>query len=124
MAVARERSAELLLERVRELDPALPTVLLGDFNAAAGADPVYDRLTAGGAFVDTWYAAGRTEPPFGTFHDFGGEDAAKGEPRIDWILARGAVTTSSTEIVTFVQDRQHPSDHFPVLARIEVDDCD
>lgn len=62
-AVARERSAELLLARVRELDPALPIILLGDFNAAAGASTVYDRLTGDGAFVDSWRAAGRAEPP-------------------------------------------------------------
>lgn len=123
VAEARERSAALLLERVRELDPALPILLLGDFNAAAGASTVYDRLTGDGAFVDTWRAAGRTEPPFGTFHDFGGEDAAAGEPRIDWILTHGAVTTRSTEIITFARHGQYPSDHFPVFARVELGGC-
>lgn len=122
-AEARKRSAELLLERVRELNPALPIVLLGDFNAAAGADPVYDRLTGGDAFADTWRAAHRAEPLFGTFHDFRGTRAAAGEPRIDWILTRGAVTTRSTEIITFARDDQYPSDHFPVLARVELDGC-
>lgn len=120
---AREKSADLLLERVGRFDPSLPVLLLGDFNAAAGANPVYDRLTAAGAFVDTWRAIDKDEPPFGTFHDFKGADAAWGTARIDWILTRGDVSVRSTEIVTFSQGRQHPSDHFPVTARIELDNC-
>lgn len=123
LPAARVRSTELLLERIRELDPALPIVLLGDFNAAAVASPVYDRLTREGGFVDSWRVVHRAEPRFGTFHDFGGMSAAMGEPRIDWILTRGAVTPRSTEIITFVRDHQYPSDHFPVLTRIELDGC-
>jgi endonuclease/exonuclease/phosphatase family metal-dependent hydrolase len=116
--LSRLRSAELVLARARELDPALPVVLTGDFNAPAPGDTVYRTLTAAGAFADTWRAAGRAEPPIGTFHGFGGEVQARGGARIDWILTRGPVRTLDTEIVTDRRGTQLPSDHFPVVARV------
>ena len=118
---AREKSAELLLARLAGLDPTLPVLLLGDFNAAAGDNPVYDRLTATDAFLDTWRAVHEEEPPIGTFHDFKGVEGARGGARIDWILVRGAVTTHSAEILTDAPAGQYPSDHFPVLARLDLD---
>lgn len=118
---ARMRSAELLLERIGAFDPTRPVLLAGDFNAAAGDNPVYDRLTAAGEFVDTWRAVHEQEPPIGTFHDFKGIEGARGGARIDWILARGAVRTHSAEILTDARDGRYPSDHFPVLARLELD---
>ena len=120
---ARANSAQLLLERVGRFEPGIPVVLLGDFNAPAVADPVYRRLVADDAFVDTWRAAGRAEPAFGTFHDFGGTAKAEGGARIDWILTRGAIATRSAGIDTFARDGQYPSDHFPVTARIEPARC-
>ncbi len=121
--VAREKSADLLLERVAAFDATVPALLLGDFNAAAAANPVYDRLTAPVAFVDSWRALGRAEPPFGTFHDFKRMEGAKGTARIDWILTRGAARTRSAEILTYAHAGQYPSDHFPVVARIELGTC-
>lgn len=119
---AREKSAELLLARVARFDPALPVLLLGDFNAAAGDSPPYRRLTADGAFVDTWRATHDAEPPIGTFHDFKGIEGATGG-RIDWILTRGAVRALSTGIVTDARDGQYASDHFPVVAKVAFEPC-
>jgi endonuclease/exonuclease/phosphatase family metal-dependent hydrolase len=119
---SRERSAGLLLERAGQLDPSKPILLLGDFNAAPD-NPVYPMLTASEAFRDTWSAAGHGEPEIGTFHGFRGIEAARGRGRIDWILKRGAVTTLSSEIVTFARGTQFPSDHFPVVARVRLDSC-
>jgi endonuclease/exonuclease/phosphatase family metal-dependent hydrolase len=115
---ARERSAELLLERARQFEPNVPVVLLGDFNVDAGANPVYYRLTAPDAFVDSWTALGHEEPGFGTFHGFRGAEGAAGRARIDWVLTRGALRPVSSEIVTFSRDGQYPSDHYPVVARL------
>jgi endonuclease/exonuclease/phosphatase family metal-dependent hydrolase len=119
---ARERSAALLLERSGQLDPSLPVLLLGDFNAGPD-NPVYAMLTAGETFVDTWRAAGHAEPEIGTFHGFRGIEAARGRDRIDWILKRGPVTTLSSEILTFARGTQFPSDHFPVVAQVRLDGC-
>lgn len=115
---AREKSAGLLLAQVKDLRPQLPVLLLGDFNAAACENPVYDRLTAAGAFADTWKTVHENEPEFGTFHDFNGTAGAKESRRIDWILSRGTVGVQSVRIVTFERDGQYPSDHFPVVAQV------
>jgi endonuclease/exonuclease/phosphatase family metal-dependent hydrolase len=122
--LARERSAELILERLETFDPVLPVVLVGDFNADAGDNPVYQLLVGRGGFVDSWRAAGCAEPPFGTFHDFEGVDGAAGRARIDWILVGGAASILEAEILTFARDGQYPSDHFPVVARLEMDRVD
>jgi endonuclease/exonuclease/phosphatase family metal-dependent hydrolase len=115
---AREKSARLLLAKVKEFRPQLPVLLLGDFNAAAAENPVYDRLTAADAFADTWEAVHENEPEFGTFHDFKGIPGAKESRRIDWVLSRGPVGVHSVRIVTFERDGQYPSDHFPVVAQV------
>jgi len=121
--IAREKGAALLLERVNTFDRALPVILLGDFNVAAGANPVYETLTGEAAFADVWRALRKSEPAFGTFHDFKGEEGARGKSRIDWILTRGGVAARSSEIITFAQGSQYPSDHFPVIARVELEKC-
>lgn len=120
---AREKGAALLLARAARFDPALPVLLLGDFNAAAGDNPAYDRLTAAGAFVDTWRAVHEDEPAVGTFHDFKGVEGAKGAARIDWILGRGAIDVQSAGILTFERGGRYPSDHFPVTASVTLESC-
>lgn len=112
---AREKSAQLILERVKRLNTALPVLLVGDFNAIAGRNPAYKTLVNDQAFVDTWNTAKeRRGPLVKTFHGFRGP--TPGDDRIDWILSRGPVTCEATEIVTFHRDNQYPSDHFPVVA--------
>lgn len=116
---SRERSAELLLSRLQQLNPALPVIVTGDFNAGP-SNPVHARLTAPGALTDTWTVTERGEPPIGTFHGFNGMAAARGKERIDWILTRGPVEALDTEILTHARRGQYPSDHFPVQARVRL----
>ena len=116
--VSRERSAALILERLSAVARDVPLILLGDFNAAAGENPVHASLTRAG-FTDTWDAAGNADTS-GTYHAFRGPAEAAGKRRIDWILVRGPVSVLSSEIVTDARDGQLPSDHFPVVARLRV----
>lgn len=116
---AREKSAKLVRERVGALPPALPVILTGDFNAGAGANPVYATLTGDGFFSDTWVTAKvRKGEGIGTTNGF--KAIRPNGPRIDWILTRGDFTVESIEIVTFSRDGQFPSDHFPVVTRLRM----
>lgn len=117
---AREKSAELVRQRVEQLKPELPLVLLGDFNAAAKNNRAYDILTAGGLLKDTWETAKKREGEtnINTFHNY--RPVRPDGVRIDWILTRGNVEAESTQIVTFSQNGQYPSDHFPVIARLKL----
>jgi len=117
--LSRERSAALILERLRATPVETPVILVGDFNAGAGVNPVYAQLTASGGFTDSWVAAGNADT-LGTFHGFKGIPAARGARRIDWILLRGPVAALSSEIITDARNGQLPSDHFPVFARVRL----
>jgi len=116
---AREKAATLIRERLAGLTNALPILLVGDFNAVAGANKAYDILVNDTAFTDTWtVAATRRGEIVRTFHGFNGP--VKGDGRIDWILSRGPVTADAAEIITFAENGQYPSDHFPVVAWLRI----
>lgn len=117
-ADSRVRSARLILDRVRAFDAGVPVVLTGDFNAAAGASPVYSILTGGDAFRDTWTIAGRRGPQYRTENHW--LPPERGGRRIDWILARGAVRTVWTEIDPYRDGATYPSDHDPVIAHLKI----
>jgi endonuclease/exonuclease/phosphatase family metal-dependent hydrolase len=114
---AREKGAALIRDRVNALKTNLPLLLVGDFNAIAGANPAYDVLVKEGGFRDTWLlAAERVNAEYNTFTGF--NPPRKEGQRIDWILLRGEAEVSRSETVTFEQGGQLPSDHYPVVTRL------
>ncbi len=111
--MARQKGAALIVERVRQLKTDLPLLLVGDFNAVAGGSRPYDMLVGEGGFTDLWRLAGeRVNEKLNTFHGY--NQPLEGRERIDWILARGALTVRKAEIVTYSEKGQSPSDHYPV----------
>ena len=115
---ARMKSAALIRERITGLEPGVPVLLIGDFNADAETNDVHARLVGDGFLQDAWpLASRRSGGEKGTFNGFG---TFPGLGRIDWILMRGAVTVDEAEVVEFSRDGQFPSDHFPVVARVEL----
>ncbi|MDR3228634.1 MAG: endonuclease/exonuclease/phosphatase family protein [Puniceicoccales bacterium] len=123
--LARQKSAELILERIKKFDPAIPVFLTADFNAAAVRSETYKALTASGAFLDTWVlAARRLNSDYNTYQGFNRNPKRNkaGGSRIDWILVRPAAGSlpprvSRSEIVIDRRpDGGFPSDHFPVTA--------
>lgn len=120
--VAREKSAALIRERVARLDPALPVILLGDFNADGATNSVHAALVGDGFFRDTWdTAASRRGGLRGTFNAFGAFPPGHG--RIDWILTRGAMQVQELDVVEFAMGGRFPSDHFPVVVRLRLGDA-
>lgn len=115
---AREKSAQLVRERVAQWDTAVPVVLVGDFNAVAGGNPVHATFVGDGFFADTWETAAerKGDPTVNSYNGF--QPVLRESRRIDWILVRGPVRADSVEIVEFSRDGQYPSDHFPVVARL------
>jgi endonuclease/exonuclease/phosphatase family metal-dependent hydrolase len=114
---AREKSAELIRQRIGRLPADVPLFLVGDFNTIAMANRTYDILTKEAGLTDTWSAAReRRNEDANSFTGFG-PLRHEGE-RIDWILARGALDVRATEVVTFRHGDQWPSDHLPVVAWI------
>ncbi|MET8244210.1 endonuclease/exonuclease/phosphatase family protein [Streptomyces sp. NPDC005202] len=108
---ARMRSVPLIALRIAALDPSLPLVVTGDFNAPAHAGPVYDDMLGAG-LSDTWDAAAERGPLYGTFHGY--QPPVPDGDRIDWILATPGVTVHRATVNTFSRDGRFPSDHLPV----------
>lgn len=116
---AREQSATLVRRRVAALETKLPILLIGDFNADAGANKAYDILTNASFFEDVWnHAHERRNEKVASFNDF--KPSLHDGPRIDWIFTRGAVAVDRAETVTFSRDDQFPSDHFPVVTWLKL----
>jgi endonuclease/exonuclease/phosphatase family metal-dependent hydrolase len=128
---SREKSTALLLERIQaRAVPAEPVVVTGDFNTGESnaALPVLvgpggpAAVPAAGAapppFIDTFRALHRDETEVGSFTAFKfGE--TKGD-KIDYVLVQPGTTVLSSGIIRTSQNGRYPSDHFPVVARVEL----
>lgn len=114
-ANARQRSAELVLERIAARTHSDPVVVMGDFNAEPASD-VLQRFIGGepglrDAYTDTGDADG-------TFHGFTGDRNGR---RIDYILASpGPVFTDAAILRDAHPPGAYPSDHFPVIATMRL----
>lgn len=116
--VARQKAAQLIRERLATMDASVPLILGGDFNCAAGASRAYEILTRDAGLTDSWTAADqRVNDGLNTFHNY--ETPVHAGERIDWILARDPRRVTHAEIVTYQENGQSPSDHFPVVADVD-----
>jgi endonuclease/exonuclease/phosphatase family metal-dependent hydrolase len=113
---ARKKCAALIASRIAALDPKVPFILTGDFNAPAEG-PVY-RVFADAGLSDAWREAPQKFGPEGTFNGFKGTTTG---PRIDWIFFRGpGIQPVVAETVTLHRGERYPSDHFPVFTVLEM----
>lgn len=121
--MAREQSARLLRGWIDELAATLnsfPVIVTGDFNATE-EDLPYQILrdgTGGPPLVDAY----RQAHPAGsddelTRHDFAAQRHGR---RIDWILHSPHFHTLEADIDRTPFNGQHPSDHYPVTATLQM----
>ncbi len=113
---ARRRSAELIVQKIREKNTAgEAVVLMGDFNAEPQEDPV---AVLTGALRDA--RAASLEPPFGpegTFNAFRFQEPVR--RRIDYIfLNEQMLEVKQYAVLSDSRNCHYPSDHLPVLARL------
>lgn len=114
---ARQRAAQLIRDRLALTDPAIPLLLVGDFNCPAGASPAYSILTADAGLSDTWsLAPERRNEDLNTFNGFA--PPVRQSVRIDWILARRPAAVTAAGIVDHDGLATAPSDHFAVTATV------
>ena len=104
----QRKSALLILKRLHQLAPQMPTVLLGDLNAGPNADCIAKLTSRSSGFKSALLPVSE-----GTHHAFRG--VAQGPP-IDWIFYRGGLEKDEAAIVTDQYEGQYPSDHFPLTA--------
>lgn len=125
---ARVEGARLIVSKLDELQRGgAAAIVTGDFNAPVGS-PAYRAFIDAG-FVDAYVSAGNDDDPAVsfTYHGWEGTEFRGSDElprRIDWILMRdGAATRLQTRSCTIVRDAAppvYPSDHYPVVADVEV----
>jgi endonuclease/exonuclease/phosphatase family metal-dependent hydrolase len=117
---SRNKSVRLIAERIGQFDPNLPVVLTGDFNSRAGTEP-YMYLVNQAKMADALRSAETfVGESLGTLNGFKDPTGGGKYNRIDWILFRGDLAVKKFHIQDFRKDGIYPSDHFPIIAEIEL----
>jgi endonuclease/exonuclease/phosphatase family metal-dependent hydrolase len=117
---AREESAKLLLEKVKNIAGEKPVVITGDFNST-DTSAAYKTMTSNTVayhFTDALLVS--KQPHHGPMGTFSGSFTLPGvgENRIDFIFIHGHVIVNTHAIISDSWDGRLPSDHLPVLAEI------
>ena len=128
---SREKSTALLLERIRtRAVPSEPVIVTGDFNAGEANPALHVLVGPGGPaavaaagatpppFIDTFRALHRDAKEVGSFSSFT-FGRTSGE-KIDYVLVQPGTKILSAGILRTSENGRYPSDHFPVVARIEL----
>lgn len=110
--VARRESARLLLARRASLAGRLPTLVIGDFNAPPGSEPVQ---IIKGELLDARETS-RTPPygPEGTFNGFRIDAPLPATERIDHVFHSSQFDVLKWGALTDSRQGRYPSDHLPV----------
>ncbi len=115
---SRERSADLLRERIASREYSDPVLVMGDFNAGE-ENPAFRRLASADstlALVEAFRALHPDSTVVGTFNGFTGEGSGE---KIDAILTSPGWAVQEAAIVRTEEAGRYPSDHFPVSAVVE-----
>lgn len=107
-ADVQQKSAVLIMRRLKQMRSNRPVILMGDFNAGPTSSCM-KAFTAGPVGFKSAFGP----QPMGTFHNFKG--LAEGDP-IDWILYAGELEKTDSRMVTTPVADIYPSDHFPLVA--------
>jgi endonuclease/exonuclease/phosphatase family metal-dependent hydrolase len=123
---SRERSTELLAERIQARGSSEPVVVTGDFNVGED-NPALRALVAPGdgapaPFVDTFRVRHPDATEAGTFTGF--KPGQTHGPKIDYVLVQPGTDVLSADILRTSRRGRYPSDHFPVVARVRLPRAD
>ena len=115
---ARAESARLVMARLDSLAGSSVAFVTGDFNAPPTTE-AYSIMTSGRLLDARMHAS---TPPLGPEGTFSGFQAGGGllQRRIDYIFVDRAISVWSYVAVDSLRDGSYPSDHRPVLVRIEL----
>jgi endonuclease/exonuclease/phosphatase family metal-dependent hydrolase len=118
---ARRESAALIAKQIREQFAAHPVIFMGDLNSSSNS-AAYKTLTSGGdadkpALRDAYIHAKAKEGPDSTWNNF--QRIAPGS-RIDYLFASENIVFEQLRTLTDQRDGRFPSDHLPVVVKLEM----
>ena len=114
--IAMQKGAELVAKRGIEIAGSSPAFFTGDFNVTPESLPCKAVKECG--FVDCRDIA-KTADKGATFHAFK-EDDPSYHTVIDYVFVKGDVKVNSFKVIRDHIDSQVPSDHYPVIAEVEI----
>ena len=116
--VARRESSHLLLKKIKEITASGATVFVtGDFNAVPTDEPI--KIIAADGLLSDSHEICET-PRYGTEGTFSSFKLdAPMKNRIDYIWVTKDVTVEKYAVLNDMQDGHLPSDHFPVVVKVE-----
>ena len=119
---SREKSAQLLLQKIASRKEKLPFYISGDFNAGENNQAIKLLTDLERAkklkiepLVDSFRLPHPEAKDVGTFNGFEGKTSGD---KIDYIFVPKNTTIIKAEIIHFNDNGRYPSDHFPVRAVI------
>lgn len=114
--VARVKSADLILKKIKEMNPKnLPVILSGDFNLTDTSEPI--KIISQNLKDSFYHSETKHYGPVGTFTAFKINEIPK--DRIDYIFVKGLQVKSHRHINDRRENLLYPSDHFPVLVDLQ-----
>lgn len=114
--VARKESSKLILKKIGEIAGNTPAILTGDLNGDRNSE-WYKQLAESGLLTDTYT---KVKYPYANNASFNSFSAPRGQEVIDHIFITKAFTANRWGILTDTYYGKFPSDHFPVLAEVEL----
>ncbi len=111
---ARREGARLLADRMKQITQ--PLILTGDFNDLAASES--NRIIIGSGFTDAFDAT--RSPHHGPTATWNGFKATEAGRRIDFIFVRGPIAVLRHAILSDTYDGGFVSDHFPVVADLQI----
>ncbi len=119
--LARNKSAELLKNKIFEISKSKPFVVTGDFNIfpELGGEETYKILTRNNHLIDAHFKTMFPHHgPTGSWSGF----KEPGQPGIkpDYIFVDGKIKVISHGILADTFDGNYPSDHLPVIAELDL----
>lgn len=118
---ARIESAALLTEKIKEIAGGSTVLLTGDFNSSPDSEAI-DTLLKNG--LKDPYLSLDSDLVYGPEYSANGWDAAgrTSENRIDYVFYKGAVQPLRLQILDGQRGQRFISDHFPIIAKVELTD--
>ncbi|MEG8947639.1 endonuclease/exonuclease/phosphatase family protein [Rosettibacter firmus] len=111
---SRIKSANAVIEKIKELKITQPVILTGDFNCGEDEETIRTILNSG--FIDSYRYLHTKTANEGTFNGFKGDDTGE---KIDFIFVTNNFEILNSKIIKTNINGRYPSDHFPVTAIIK-----
>jgi endonuclease/exonuclease/phosphatase family metal-dependent hydrolase len=114
--VARRESSKLILQKIAEIAGKTPVLLTGDFNGGRDSE-WYQSIATSGSLIDVFT---KVEFPYANNSSMNGFRTPRGKAVIDHIFMTKQFEASKWGVLTDTYFGKYPSDHFPVLAVVEL----